>query len=531
MKILITLPVFVLACNCSQAQQTGKTYAETKREQDNRQYNKDYIEATKYNRNASTKNSSTGSGDKDAAKKLADQFSRNSGRMPDSDKEYWRLKEQTKLNMEQQRIENNRSAREFARAEAQRMKYVRQLEREKANADAARAVERNKMLEAGLTPPEAYNLAWYMIPGTGIEREPATQKFIADKMLWVSESYKQFVRSRDVEEYDTLAKLAQGFIYAGYSHVKAQQYLAIRFPAKEKETTMGMLAGMNVFYSGSFEVLTRAQYDNASSEQKSEMEALFLDIYQDYPAEALKACYTYERYNPVRDLFRKEKLQARKIEFAEMGLRIPGGERTEYLNYLNSFPGYFENKPVVYWNDHESPTSGGAATLITSLSKTYHNLHAVSFEKGKLEKIEISEDMKKSWSKLLKKIADSGNVSALNMVGVLAATGNMRKMDKEDAVDYWRKAAQAGSLHGYLNLLKANAAGYKNIPSVEILKQDFTAMISKADAEQLYLMACMIKDSYHGDMTQEIRKIGKGLADEAVAKGYKRAITVAMMLD
>ncbi|RYY45117.1 MAG: hypothetical protein EOO06_17060 [Chitinophagaceae bacterium] len=193
-QLFFLLIIGLCVCIQTNAQLTGKTYAETKREQANTQYNKDFIEGTRYNRNSSSRSTGNAAANEEA-RKLADQFKRNKGQMTESDKAYWRLKEQTKLNMEQQRRENDKSYNDFAKAEAARMKYVRQLERIKLQVDEARAKVRDTMLAAGLTRPEAFNLAWFMIPGS-IERTEQMQRFVADKMLWVPgyvERYAKFL--------------------------------------------------------------------------------------------------------------------------------------------------------------------------------------------------------------------------------------------------------------------------------------------------------------------------------------------------
>lgn len=525
--ILFLLIILLCVCEYTNAQLTGKTYAETKREQANNQYNKDFIEGTRYNRNrSSTGNGSSSSNDE--ARKLADQFKRNKGQMTETDKEYWRLKQQAKQNAEEQRQAYDKSYHDFRKAEAARMKYVRELERIKVQVEEARAKVRTTMLESGLTSPEAYNLAWFMIPGT-IERTADVQRFIADKMLWVPESFILFAQSRDVEDYERLNKLADGFVYAGYSHVKAQQYLAIRFPDKEKETSLGMLKGMQNFYGGSFEVNTKAQYDNSTWQMKREMEELFLDLYEKYPVEALEACVSYPGYSPVKDLFRTEDNQENKIILAEMGIRIPDYTRAgaqlkmQYFNYLQTLPGYFEAKSAAYWQEIGKSWEGGAAEIIAALSGSDDHFNNISFKKGKLDRIEVTESLKKEWLPYLQKLADAGNASALNALGVLAVSGNLRKKNKEDAVIFWQKAATAGSLFAHLNLLKANKTGFENLPEAAQLQKNFMDMISKATGEELLEMALAISANYHGDMTAEMNAIGKTLAEAALSMGVKKA--------
>ena len=76
-KLIFTLSLFAFHSVFSQYW-TGKTYAETKREQERKAYDDNYNNA---NRNQRNSNLGTGGGvDKKAVEELAEQFRRNSGK-------------------------------------------------------------------------------------------------------------------------------------------------------------------------------------------------------------------------------------------------------------------------------------------------------------------------------------------------------------------------------------------------------------------------------------------------------------------
>ncbi|RYY45116.1 MAG: hypothetical protein EOO06_17055 [Chitinophagaceae bacterium] len=294
---------------------------------------------------------------------------------------------------------------------------------------------------------------------------------------------------------------------------------------------------MQSFYGGSFDVDTEAQYKNSSREMKVEMEELFLDLYDKYPAEALAACVTYPGHSPVLDLFRAEDNPENKLVLAEMGIRIPDKSaqgvprKMLYFNYLRTLPGYISVKSAAYWQEIGKNVEGGAAEIIAELSGSDDPLHSISFTKGKSDLVAVSESLKKEWLPMLQNLADAGNASALNAMGVLAAAGHLRKTKKEEAPVFWQKAAAAGSFFAHLNLLKANKAGFKNMPEAAQLQQNFVDMISKASGEELMDMVLGIVYNSHGDLRTEINGIGKALAEAALSKGIQRAAQYIHMLN
>ncbi|RYY96402.1 MAG: hypothetical protein EOO11_13560 [Chitinophagaceae bacterium] len=454
------LLLFTMLATGARAQLTGKTYAETKREQANKKYNEDFINGTKYNRN--TPSRSSRSGDDEAAKALAEKFRHNAGKGPAGGTALpaAEVPAPTAEQLEAQRAEAKRIADERFRArKAYADRYFAQKEKE-ATLSADRAAAYKDLLLAGLTEQEAWCFAVQAQPGYETEKSMNKEwlRQVRRRVDRMKTAYSAFMDTRATAAYEPLAKGALEFERAGYSYVKAQQFLATRFPEKARACELAQLRGIFYFYSGTFEsypIYTAMQYKNATAAQLTELEDLFLELYAKHPEAALGACATADNQNPVRGLFARAGVKGsveEQTRFAEMGMHIPARWYSwreacgRFHKFLAGLPGYLDQQPASYWIELGTVRNRGAAAVIAAMDERFPALHRITVEKGKLRIDDSIDDaFVDRWLPVLRKVAGAGDASALNTLGVLAAGGKIRKHGKKEAVEYWQQAAAGGS--------------------------------------------------------------------------------------
>ncbi|GAA4320766.1 hypothetical protein [Flaviaesturariibacter amylovorans] len=529
--LLIAL-AFCLFHLSARAQLSGKTYAETKREQANAQYNKNYIEGTKYNRN--TPSRSSGKVDDEAARALAEKFRHNAGKGPAAAPKVEAPKP-TAEQLELQKQEADRKQREdYQRAQAAYQRQQSKQEREAAR-KAARVEYFTEMKAIGLTEGEAWCFAINAIP-TDADRDAEWNWNVRKKLSALKDAYTRFTAARATGTYVELAALAETFKIAGYSYLKAQQFLATRFPEKTAETERAQLVGLFYFYSGTFErhpIYTEAQYANRTPAQVAELEALFLELYTRHPEAALQSCATAEGMSPVHSLYSKAKEKGDRdaqLRLAELGFRIP--ERgykwkdacREFPHHLTNLTGYLEGKPAAYWIEVGKAQGRDAATVIADRGDQLIEIEKAVVKGGKPQiDADIDEVFLERWMPSLQKLAAAGDPSGLNALGVLSFGGKIRRSGRKEAIAYWQQAAAAGYYPAHLNLLRYTAAGLKDAPDKTTVMQEFLAYTSQATPQQLYKIARALVDGSQGDQEQELKELGKVLGQGAAAKGVQEA--------
>jgi TPR repeat protein len=250
-----------------------------------------------------------------------------------------------------------------------------------------------------------------------------------------------------------------------------------------------------------------------------------------YPKQALIACATPKNTSPVTDIYTiaiQIKNDTARFRFAEVALQIPHqysylAHTKTYFDYLASRNGHLESKGLDFWNFLENLNDGGAAALINQSGELKESVQNIYTEKGKINKEEYSEAFKIRWVPLLIKLSKAGVGSASNTLGAMAMRGELKNIDKKEAVNLFLKAAQDGSLYAYFNLIKLPDHLKKGMISKEEIIKNLMAKCEKSSANVLYWMAMLIKYNRHGDLETEMKVLGQTIADLAAAKGHPDA--------
>lgn len=492
-----------------------KTYAETKREQENKVYNENYLNDIRNQRNSNV--GSGGDVDKQAAKELAEQFKRNAGKGINSE-------------LEKKRMEiADREKREKEEAERKWTENYNNLKAYYKNLEPYTAQLKTK----GITNGEAFFLATVFHPTKQSKKPDDYVQECRDALvtLQLYNSHKQ------TENFETLIYEVLLFRELSITALYALDDLEKRFPDRISALDSARLSILNGYwYYGKVEIYDdyedRSQYYLSNDAEKAYCLALFENLFQKYPA----ACFdieiqSYERYTPIMLLVEKyfnEKNKEKAFQWVDLYLLRESANNRWLFSGIEKATKYYEQRNII-WTKLYNPNlvSYGASSKFEfpdkentknfkEFKKYYYDKPLADWKnRAALLNIPVGYLLKfprtvidKNGSSLYydnignltgfdelieKYVKDNlaeNDPEAMNAWGVMLASKN-----KSEAIAWITKAAKAGSAWGIYNLTaatkwKLKGYGEEKLAEAQALQNQ---LIDKATKSQLLDLASIYK--------------------------------------
>lgn len=478
------------------AAQPPKTYAETKREQDWKKYQDDYIEGTRYNRNTPSR-SNNNSSDNSAAQALADQWRRNSGRRTAAEQKEW---------------EKGAAAREELRKqkEAAERERWRKLDREiaalnerRAKTEATRKTALDKNIAEysalGFTAQEADRFAWAITtypdgsraPGTDAERA-AVQKAVAAR--------RKYNAIKSSGTYDELARLIPDMHAASLTAMQAWQDLALRFPEKREETEQWELWAMPAIFDRHPSDHPAVAYSQEKATER------FFELFSRQPAAAIEAvqAFTADYYHPIYSSGMYDKMDTdegrRWAEVMLLGTNnySQHNRRDEWRKVMfesSWSAAYWKKKTNADWKALAEIAGISQIAVFERLTSLSRNLLALGG--GRKGRLYSNYNLGPTYQFLWDEIADlaaAGEPSCMNAYGfTLASNPKSSGKDRKRGFRLLQQAVDSGVLWAPLNLLFLADAGVEDAPIVDSAFAQVKRFATKASAHQCYQLAYELK--------------------------------------
>lgn len=340
-----------LACIATMAYGQGdtrvKTYAETRREQDNKAYNEAYLDDIRRQRNSST---GTGGVDRKAVDELAAKFRFNAGKGydPQTQQRRRKLTDEEKAEME---------------AEAKEQRAHNNIESYYSSLEAPI----KKIAARGVTKSEATYLATVFFP---TQQSAQTPEIIQDcyDMVQAAQMYRD---QKTVGGYEMLmAEIAQ-FKGLTVSALYALDEMEQRFPEKKEELDKLRLAALDNFWIARQVKIYGIMEDRDGHNMSSEEEAMFcLRVYENLYIRYPVACDQIQRnaylnHSPQKLLFRhyyfKEKNMPKAFQWVDIFLATGFAANKGAVSEVDIAHSYFYSRRILFF------------TLVNERGQRYYN--------------------------------------------------------------------------------------------------------------------------------------------------------------
>ena len=524
---------FILVCAClislaAQAQ-PPKTYAETKREQDWKKYQDDFIEGTRYNRNTpSRSNSNT---DNSAAQALADQWRRNSGRRTAAEQKEW---EKNAAAQQEQR----------KREEAARLEKEKKLAAAIADFNASRATKESTRKPAldknitsyaalGFNVQEADRFAWVItdFPDGSKAYVSDEERNAALKAVAAAQKYKAI---KNTATYDELARLIPDMHAASLTAMQAWQDLGRRFTEKKSETERWEFYAMPAIFE-------RHPNEHPAVEDFQEQATeRFFELFARHPAAAIEAvsAFAVDYYHPLYRSGMYNKMNTDEgRRWAEVMLLSTnnynsGNRRDQWRKEM------FESDwSVAYWKKKTNADwmalseMADIAPIFVFERLAYTSRNRLVLGSGKKGAPQTNNYFGAPYQFLWDEIADlatAGEASCMNAYGFyLASNKKSSAKERRRGIQLLRHAVDTGVIWAPLNLLFLAEAAVQDtdpVDSAEAAAKRFMATVSPF---QSYMVANELKglverryiDARHA-------KFAYSLARQAANAGHEKGLNL-----
>ncbi|GAA4342056.1 hypothetical protein [Flaviaesturariibacter amylovorans] len=491
-------------CNSALAQPaTGKTYAETKREQDAKKYQSDYIDGTRYNRNSSSRSSSS-SGSGDAAQQLADQWRRNSGRRTEAEQRAWEAgataREEYRKRMEAEERERklasmkvDPAAAERARQEAARLEAQEAARKPLVEKKVAEYVglgfhgqEARRFAEAVTNYPDGRNSKYLEADRVAARKAEAARK--------------KYNAVKNTATYEELASLIPAMHAASTTSMQAWQDLARRFPEKKSETERWEFWAMAAL----FDRHPSEHPDVAGLQQKAT--GRFFELFAREPAAAIESvgAFTVDYYHPLYmgAIYNKMETEEgrRWAEVLLLGTtnNSPYNRRNEWRKVMFESGwsvDYWKKKTNADWEALADMANLPQIAVFERLAGVPRNRLALGAGQKGLPR--TNNQFQDAYGFLWKEIADlaaAGEPSCMNAYGfLLASDGKSSGKERKRGFTYLQQAVDSGVLWAPLNLLFLAEMEKEGAPHPDSAYADVRRRLERASAHYQYLVAAELK--------------------------------------
>ncbi|RYY69510.1 MAG: hypothetical protein EOO13_09305 [Chitinophagaceae bacterium] len=470
MKLMVSVLSFILLSVTSVSGQYGDAYHRADVEKINKErkaYTDAYIDALRYNRNTTIKNSSPNNGSAaDAARQLADIFAGRAGRETAAQKA-----ERLKRESENYELYLKKKA-----EDEQKYSDYRKDDEERRNSI--------------LLPMKAlYKAAGF----TGYETEilgysHLHSKLTSDKQknIYSFEFVPQSVAAKDAliefnnrfnsASFEELFDLVSSFNIAAFTALTSLQKLEKRFPEKKAIIGASYMMHTASFWGKYNDNTYLPQYDKAEEGVKKTMLDIFRNWLKTYPEGAMMvASQAHPQYNPLKIIAAQTFENGDYDEAAQvaiLALQAPllwkddlGKSRDAIAAFSNIFRHPKHKKLYLFTaadikgiaENHGLPARMVIEWLTGEETDKYTTAGKWRDEYAHTFKLTYGES---GYDKILKELGENGDGDALNAYAYGLAFG-VSKGKPASAVALWNKAADSGSSWAMYNLLLATKWGFK----------------------------------------------------------------------
>jgi len=531
MRLFIILLLCFISTGFAFAQPTTtKTYAETKREQDNKAYNDAYNNSNRVN------NNSRGSGragvNSDAVNQLAEQFRRNAGKSvqrsttyeEDEDAEYetGQRKSSSAAEFERQQLESRR----IAQAAAEEKRRIAQKKAEAENARWPGVVSNFRGLrDLGFDPTDAFHIADRLTPyGDGSYRGDAEDQ---KRYSTAIQAFKTYIAIRDTASFNRQLKTIYGFRAAGVTATKALQKLGLKFPAQLAITEQSEFETIpHVFWSDGTVYASDIQPRRDS--QRIEAANRYWELFEKYPKSALNSLDLYHpnATDPIQ--IRMPGVSNKEYNYYAELMLLSNADKDrresvyDYMVRHNSDDKYWVKKPASFWKEWSTKLGVTPADLVAHIMGSDPGcLKTVCDGTLNTSQFQFQENLLNA---ILKRMADEGDASCLNAHALRTILYAESGSERKKGYKYLSKAIEAGSMFARFNLLYCAQLGLPDAPDAEKTRQEIIRYLLEAPVEDQY-RAVLVITTARGPFAKDLGflTIGYKLCSDAAAAGHKAA--------